>query len=408
VHQALVCLVTALWILACGGGGGGTASSPPPAPTPDDFATWATTFPGKHPDPYFKLPKAQFDQMVQQLKADQPTLSQSAFLARWRKIIGSLGDEHSWFDYPELTALTLPVKTWHFPDGIAVVNADASNADLVGCRLESVAGVRAADLLEALRPYVAYSVEPAFQRIAGDYLGKVMAIYQATGLLPQAVRYTCTFTRADGSSLSRDLDLRSGFTPTYSSVLVRDQDPASYYFMREFPEQGVVYLRYRLCTEMSSRPLGTFGNEVIAALGHANTSKLVLDLRGNPGGNSALLDPFLNWLKTSPFNAPDRFLVLVDAGVFSSAFLNAGTCKFTLSSTLIGETVGQALWQYGNVATFSLPSGRVANYSTALYKVGPGTPQDPFHAPFEPDIKILETLQDFRAGRDPVLDEAVK
>jgi hypothetical protein len=393
-----------MFLLACGGGG----AAPQPTPSPDDFATWAATLPTKHPDLYFKLPKAQFDGMVQQLKADQSKLSSGAFLARWQKIVAAVGDEHTRFDYPELVVQTLPLRTWHFPDGLAVVDADAANADLVGSHLDSVAGVPAADLQEALRPYIACSVEPAFQRFSGDYLGRVMAFYQAIGLLPQASRYTCAFTKADGTRVTRDLDLRAGFTSSYTSPLLRDQEPASNYFLREFPDQGVVYLRYRLCTEMPARPLAGFGSEVIAALGHATTRKLILDLRGNPGGNSALLDPLLNWLQTSQFNAPDRFLVLVDAGVFSSAFLNAGTCKFTLSGTLLGETIGQALWQYGNVATFALPSGRIAFNSTQLFKVGPGTPADPFHAPFEPDMKILETLEDFRADRDPVLVEAVK
>lgn len=397
--------------LACGGGGGG-GSTPPPTPPASpiaaDFEAWANALPAKHPDLYFKLPKAQFDGLVQQLKVDGPGLTQAAYLARWRRILGAVGDEHTWFDYPELSTASLPLQTRHFPDGLGVLNASAEHADLVGARLETVGGVRAANLQEALRPYLAYSVEPAFLRMSGEYVPMALSLFQTLGILPAATAYPCTFASADGSTRTVTLSVVKGFAPSWTSPLLRDQEPASNYYFRELSQEGVVYLRYRLCGEMATRPLEPFGSDLLAALAKPGVRKLVLDLRGNPGGNSALLDPLLAWIATSTFNHPDRFLVLVDAGVFSSAFLNAGTCRFTLSARLLGETIGQALWQYGDVKSFVLPSGRVAYHSSKLFKVGNGTPSDPFHAPFDPDVKILETLKDFRDGLDPVLTEALK
>lgn len=408
---ARVCLglMGVLGFLSCGGGGGGaTGSSPGTDVLLNDFSTWSAAMPGRHPDLYFKQSKTQYDQMVLQLKTDAPNLSQGTFLARWQAIVAAIGDEHTWFQYPEKESLRLPIRTWRFPDGIYVINADQAHRDLVGSRMDTLGSLQVSEVQERLRPYVTYSLEPYFQRGSGESIGKSITLLQDAGIIPSADHYLCGFTKADGTPISRDLATVRSFKAAYTSALLRDEEPGSNYFLRENLAQGVVYVRYRSCAEMAAHPMSVFCGEVIAALQQASSRKLVLDLRGNGGGNSSLIQPLFDWLENSPFNDKDRLLVLVDSGVFSSAFLNAATCKFTLSGTLLGDTIGQAFWQYGNVVQFPLPSGRMAYHSTQLYQWGPSGLSDPFRAPFEPDVRIVETIGDFRAGYDPVLAEALK
>jgi hypothetical protein len=390
--------------LGCGGGGGETASNPPAS----DVQTWATALPTKHPNLYFKLPKSQYDQLVQQLIKDEPSLPKEALLVRWQAIVGAIGDEHTGFDYPELTASTLPIRTRSFPDGIYVVDATSANADLIGSRLESLGGSPAQHLQEALRPYIPISIEAAFQRLSGQYLALTPGFMAAAGILPAASHYSCQFTLAAGATVQRDLPVSTTFQGTYLSALRRDEEPASNYFLREDSTTGVVYVRYRLCAEMPSRPMSTFTNDVMATLGHSTSTRIIVDLRGNPGGNTAVLQPLLDQVKASPFNAKDKFKVLMDAGTFSSGFNHAAYCTFSMSATLLGENAGQALWSYGDLGRLTLPSGRGAYHSTKLFTFGPGGLSEPFHTPLLPDVAVPETIQDFRSAQDPVLVAAMQ
>ena len=372
-----------------------------------DFEAWASVIRSRHPNLSFKLPRADFDQMVQSLKSDEATLGETAFLARWWRIVSAIGDEHTWVHMPEL-GLMLPVRTRRFPDGLYVVDTDAANADLLGSRVDDIAGIDALQFQERLRPYVTSSVEPFFRVTSAELLWSALKLWQGAGLLPEANQYTLKFTKADGSTVQRTLHTTMTAPPTHVSTLLRDEAPAQNYFMRELTPQHVVYVRYRRCVDMPAHRWSTFANEIIAALEHTANQKLVLDLRGNGGGDSRLIQPLLDWLSSSSYNTKERLVVLIDAGVFSSALLNAVTLRSALNGTLVGDDAGQALSHYGEVVVFSLPSGRQAYNSTKRFDVGPVGTSDPFHAPLEPDVRIVETIADFRAGNDPVLTEVLR
>jgi hypothetical protein len=65
-------------------------------------------------------------------------------------------------------------------------------------------------------------------------------------------------------------------------------------------------------------------------LSQSGVQRLVVDLRLNGGGNSAILDPWITEIKSSPLNKKGHLFVIVGRATFSSAIMNAVRLKVRL------------------------------------------------------------------------------
>lgn len=126
----------------------------------------------------------------------------------------------------------------------------------------------------------------------------------------------------------------------------------------------------------------------------------MVDLRQNRGGNSTILDPFINTLKKSSFNQEGRLYVIIGKDTYSSGILNAIRLRKETAACFVGEPTGGQPNHYGEVRTFQLPnSKKTIRYSTRY-----------FHwlnqeiDTLVPDVEIKESFAAYRRGTDPVLE----
>ena len=167
-----------------------------------------------------------------------------------------------------------------------------------------------------------------------------------------------------------------------------------------------VYIRYSRCQDDPVQPFAAFTTDVLSRI-DANpraVTRVVIDLRTNGGGNSAVIDPLLDGLRKRRFTGRARLAVLVGPATFSSAMMNALTLRRNLGAQLIGEPLGEKPNSYGEVRTMTLPNSQVTiQYSTKFFRLERSG--DPMTV--EPDITVTQTLADFLAGRDAVLERAL-
>jgi hypothetical protein len=184
------------------------------------------------------------------------------------------------------------------------------------------------------------------------------------------------------------------------------------YGRRTLPESKTLFVWYDACRSDRDRPLAEFLQhtltEIDAGFGAAPPAlaRVVIDLRRNSGGDSALLDPFIGELARRPaVNHPDRLRVLVGRRTFSSAVLNAHRLRKSTFARLYGEPTGGALNCYGEVKTFRLPrSGLLVQYCTKYFRCDPTGPG----LALEPDVAVAWDAATFRAGKDPVFEAAIR
>ena len=86
--------------------------------------------------------------------------------------------------------------------------------------------------------------------------------------------------------------------------------------------------------------------------------RLIIDLRNNPGGNSAVIDPFLTGLQArqSRFASGTKKMVIIGRRTASSALLNAISLKGQPYTILVGEPTGGRPNSYGETLNLTLPN----------------------------------------------------
>ena len=191
----------------------------------------------------------------------------------------------------------------------------------------------------------------------------------------------------------------------------------------------------QLASGMGYIRVPTFGVDLVAAFDAAlndllDAPGLIIDLRGNGGGNSAFGDQMAGRLLNEPFaygrdtyaaRLPTRawrghmtFRVAPREPVFerpvvvimeTSNFSSAEQFLIALIDSGRVQTVGRPTsGGSGNPTVFQLPGPRDVRFSTASFIRNDGTPVE--GVGLHPDVHVSWTIEDFRQGRDPDLATA--
>ncbi len=349
------------------------------------------------------------------LDRDLPRLTERQVVLRWKLILASLGDEHTFLLEQETGDELWPVAVGLCADGVFVTGASSTTRDLLGARVVAVGGLPIEAFLRRLESFEAASV-PAYGRLRAaerfpfgwlwlKALGQLPAHSQPTMevVLPDGQRETRTLTPA-----ARSAQVDWTHLPTNPGLL-RHADPDRLYAFRLIEGDRTLYVRYRRCENQKNGPsVWAFTGQVERAAAQAHPQRLIVDLRGNGGGYSALFWRMLHWIRTTPtFSRPGGLLVLTDAGTFSSAFLNALDLQ-RAGGKIIGTPSGQPLNAYGDIRFTKLPELRpVFACSTKTFLEAPGDPAA-WHRSLTVDVPVPVTRGDLFGQTDTALDAALR
>jgi hypothetical protein len=199
--------------------------------------------------------------------------------------------------------------------------------------------------------------------------------------------------------------LRPGEKPEWVSVCAEpplsQRRPGESFWFTYLPDSRSVYCNFR-----GYEDLGRHASDLLALVGRERPDKLVIDLRQNGGGDyTEGLKHLIEPIRDLPgVNAKGHLFVLVGARTFSAAMSNAAQFRSRTAAILVGQTVGERPNGYQEVRQMTLPNSRlVVRYSTRYYafvEAGENI--------IRPDREIIPSWAEYRAGRDPVLEWALK
>jgi hypothetical protein len=382
-----------------------------------DSASWradidaiANVIRTRHIAPFDLLQPAAFEQLrLDCLNIAAQNVDERTALAvqQW---IGAVGDFHTTVDLPELLIDPQPFRLKAFRGGWFVTEATPAQAHLLGARVHEIAGLSPDDWRVAYRSLARYPLEAEFRALFNRTLQLSLAHLRAQGLTRKSsldIRYSAGFSK---SLLTQEIvflpqaamqdEVAAGQRPP----LAVEAQAERYYFTFLVPQTQCVVLVYRRCVVDPSYSLSALSRDAIALARSINARRAVIDLRGNGGGNSALLDGILPALARDSGVSSVR--ALTDAGTQSSALLNAYTLRSTYGAQIVGETAGTALNHLGEVQSTGLPSGRRMTYSVRRFTLAPNDPRGRA-AGLDPDIAVLPDRLDMLLGRDTALEAAM-
>lgn len=395
----------------------------------EDLRYLAQELPRRHPNPFHAISAEAWTQEVAALDEAIPILPDHIIIVRLTRLVALLGDVHNSLSRAGSPYLfrQYPLSLINRPDGIFVQtiasNPVSTNRGIIDnhrLTLRRVVAIGGMDIEQAKERatslIAAENTYSATTSLAG--LLVIPEVLHALGVIPDMEHGVYTLADETGQRIEKEF---APFTLTelnqmtaLSWVGIRRWTPPLYnsrpnsvnYWYAYLPESRALYLRYVRCQEMANQPFASFMQELAGVASVNPTDRLILDLRFNGGGNSAILDPLIEAIRNEPsVNQRGKLFVLINNGTFSSATLNANSLQLRTNAILIGEPTGDRPNSYGEVRQFTLPnSGLTVNHATRFFRLR--LQDDP--PALLPDVVVPYPFLAYVAGLDPVLEAALR
>ena len=392
-----------------------------------------------HPNLYHSINKEDFISRVQIIKNQLPdSISKIEVWIRLNEILALISEGHTYFrppadDMGDFLKFPFTVKidnsTKHF-----VINGSPIDSlkKYIGVRIISINDIPTDSLLYILLKYT--GAENESYSIFKTGLHFEYAIYT---LFREPEYFNIGFQEGENIINHRFKSIKNIQTkaePNYTFRIVNDNI-------------GLIDMN-----RMNSiRDFKKFSKSTFKTINNKNISKLIIDFRGDPGGDSEIGDelmkylsdmPFTQWEKvfvkvsqvsrelynypsekdtiaerdlsnnlTEPYPPKMRFsgklILLIDGGTFSSA----GSATWCISHYKLGTTVGEETSglgvHYGNVIKRNLPITGLTYYTSHMKWYQVGANDSSTHG-LIPDYEAKLSIEDIKIQKDSVLEYAIK
>jgi hypothetical protein len=380
-----------------------------------------------HPLPYRWHRRAAWDSAAAELEGRLPTMRYDQAVAGFSQLLGMLRDGHSRLDQlqlpshgrPTLAPLpgpgfdtSYPFDCEVFADGLRITRATARHSDLLGTRVVAINRIPVAGAVAALAPLIpadnamwTLNLLPAFLRSPGFVCAAGLAHDPGSPLHLTLVdrrghRRETVVPPERPDSTARWITADAGVRTPLS--LTR-RLPGPFAFADLDDDARTVFARIReIVDQPGGERLERFVARLFSHVDSLESRRLILDLRGNGGGNNYLNQPLVHALIRRPeLDRTGRLFVIVDRGTFSAAVSLAADLQRETHALFVGEPTGAAPNSPGDPAHVRLPaSGLVVRISTVLWYGS--DPRDP-RAFIAPDLPVMPTWADWFGHRDPAL-----
>lgn len=393
---------------------------------PDRDARWradidyfASELPVRQKDFSLLVSEDQFAREVTELKRQVPQLSDADIILRLSRITAKLGVAMT-SAYVGTVTNTMalkyyPIRFRWFPEGLAVVAAAPQYQGALGARVLRIGTLTPQQVEAIVAPYISHENTNWLRHESPRYM-TLVDLMQREKIAGRDGHLQLTCAPPGGKPLLLDIDPHAPgrlqhVTDVLHIPMILCRHPAKAPYWYEYlPKDSTLYIQYSKCTNDPASPFADFVSGMLAFADSHPIERVVIDLRFNQGGDSRVVKPLIDGLKSRVSqNSIGRVYTLTGDGTFGAAMWAAFDCRTQLQSVLVGEPTGSKPNHHGRPIgqpkdCFLLPNSKLAvAYTTVFFRLIPD--DDPLA--LQPDIFVPNTLKDFLAGRDQALEMAV-
>ena len=360
--------------------------------------------------------------MTKDLISRAGAMSDNEFAVSIQNALASLGSGHTGTTPESVPAWgdkAVPLQFFDFVDGLRIVAADSAYSDLVGGLVTKVGSTDIAHVRAAIDS-ISSKDHPMAHASFTRWL-RYPQVSNGLGILPSGD--TLTLSVVTGNGVTRVVSIpvkptgtnygrfigkpewiqahlqRTGEIPLYL------RDRAKTYWFTILPDK-TVYFQFNSVRNGGDEPLDIFVQRMFESVDSANAEKMIIDLRWNYGGNTALLTPLIRAVVGRQSLVKRGNLFVIIGRITNSAAQNAVTLLERYANPItVGEITASSPNFVGEDNFITLPYSKIAVGISDLYWQT-SWPQDAriWTAPF---IYAPPTWELYRAGRDPAMEAIV-
>lgn len=371
----------------------------------EDLRYLARELPSHHADAFHTVSRETFDAEVTRLDAAIPRLNGDQVLVGFMRTVALIGDGHTHLDLPT-SSLRYPIELQWFGNELRVIAAQAPYHSAVGARVLAIGSTPVREVMERATQLVPRGENEGRTRFTATIQFTAPEVLHGLGVIADRANAPFVLELATGERST--ITLSPARFGGFSAWRMATGDNPPLYLQRlaepwwtEFlPAAQTVYFSF------TGYPPDAEFRERTAALARlideSHARRLIIDLRRNQGGD---LDRFRRILlpiikDRSAINRKDGLFVITGPGTFSAATINALDLRNEANAILVGTPTGMRPNHYGEHGELRLPnSGFRISYSTQYHRFGADA-----DSAVVPDQHIEPTWEEFRTGRDPVME----
>lgn len=361
----------------------------------------------KHKNPFSVITKEEFEERISQLEENVDKLDNYQVFSEIGKIIASIKDAHTMTNYTD--GKKYPLDFYVINDDMYIVNADKNLKDMMYSKLISVDGASWDSIKDELKQQISYENESWLKLMTGKYF--IPSYIYGAGIEKNTASSVFKVEK-DGETKEFEVPILN-YEDTIDFYVDKNLDKMlgnyeKYYDYKYLEENKALYFEYNACVDMDGIKFEDFNDIMFKDIEANEIEKIIVDLRGNSGGNSEILNPFTERLRSYvESNSNVKVYVLVGRETMSSGMFAIFRIKDAAPDTVcIGEPTGGAIDCYGDVKVFYLPNSQLpVQYSTKYFEFSKTFKYEIKGSnTYTPDILLSPSIEDLADGNDVVLN----
>ena len=277
----------------------------------------------RHPNLYYKISENELNGLLNSYLTEKTIDSLDKSIYYLYKIFVRIGDSHTLLeDYYNPSKLKFSII-----DGECIVRKTFGKDELIGAILESINGVSCDEIIKELKELIVPRTEDGINARIEQYLSNKAILYMLPSIYPSVdIEYTLI---KDGKEYKHKENV---FDVDYSNF----QKPRNYEYKIV---DNMVIINYRKCRDMEDYSFEEMVKEIESL---ENIDGYIVDLRGNEGGNSEVINPLIDFLKNK------KVVTIVDKYVFSSGIMAYNNLR-NIGSRIVGTKIAERVNNFGNI-----------------------------------------------------------
>jgi len=356
------------------------------------------------------------------LRKEIPKLTDTQITIALMKMIRYIGDGHSNIflpvSKPEFKQ-TLPIQFYLFEEGLYIISADPKYKDLLGSRVLQFEKKSINEVINALEPLNGRDNKMTVL-VRLPYLMRYPILLKTLGVISTSKQVELKIKDLKGAmktvSIAPDTSqpdiwniqpYPKGWVSFPESL--KDSIPPylknndMVFWFEYLPATKIVYAQVNRIWNTAEGTLAGFASKLSAFINENDVEKLVIDLRGNNGGNT-----FSGWdfvsklLHNDKINNKGRLFIIVGRRTFSAAQNTATYFEHLTNAIFVGEPTGSQPNFVGDEAPIKLPYSQIElNVSGVLWQSSWGVDKRIWIAPL---LYVPPTFEAFKANKDEAME----